>query len=296
LRDKALCVEGEKMQLGEFGTRYLQPHFGSDDNQPTMLRSTSRAYMALLLTLTVAACATRAPYDPFKVPRDQILGRIKTVALMPLQLPQGIEDLEAVRAAFRKLVESRMQAGGFTTIADQEFETRWKRAAEEVGGLYDPMSGKLDVEKFKAVRQKVFRALQSKFGVEGVLDVRVIPALASFGYGVANWDGTRQEIQPGALLLGIAGAYSIGKVGALSFGAWLRDMDDQILFANVGGIQVTSTLSFGGKFLPVPSTELLKDAERNSAAVNLALGQLTGSSTPASVQTTAEGTPTPDSR
>jgi hypothetical protein len=248
------------------------------------------------LTITVAACATRAPYDPFKVPRDQVLGRIKTVALMPLQLPQGIEDPEAVRAAFRKLVESRMQAGGFTPISDQEFQARWKGASKEAGGLYDLISGKVDVEKSKAVRQNVFRALQSEFGVEAILDVRVIRVLAGFAYGVANWDGARQEMQPGAFLQGILGVHTTGKVGALSLVVWLWDMNDRILFANAGGIQVTSTLSFGGEFVPVSSTELLKDPERNSAAVNLALGQLMGSSTAASVQTAPEGTPTPDSR
>ena len=114
-------------------------------------------------------------------------------------------------------------------------------------------------------------------GVEGVLDVRVIPVVAGFGAGGARWDGANQEIQPGAVVKGILlGSWSSGRVGALSLAVWLRDMDDRTLYANAGGIQVTSTLSFGGAFVPVPSTELLKDSERNSTAVNLALGQLTG--------------------
>jgi hypothetical protein len=202
-----------------------------------------------------------------------------------------------VRTAFRVLIESRMRAAGFTPLSDEEFEARWKRASEGAGGLYDPVSGTYNAEKAKAVRQTVLRALQSELGVEGVLEVGVIPVVVEFSAGRARWDGTTQDIQPGAVLKGVfLGAWSSGKVGALSFVARLRDMEDRVLFPNAGGIQVTATLSFGDKFVPVPPTELLKDPERNAAAVGLALAQLTGEIAPTGVS--PSGTPTPgvDSR
>ena len=235
----------------------------------------------LLVATTVMACGSKVtPYDPFKVPREELVARTKTVALTQLALPADIPDPDHVRDTFRPLIESRMRAAGFAVVLEEEFESRWKRASEGEGGPYDPNSGKFNVEKAKVIRQRVFKSLQSELGVDAVLELGIVPVVVEFAAGRARWDGTFQDMQPGAVVKGVfLGSWSSGKVGALSLVARLRDMEDQILFSNAGGIEVTAKLSFGDKFVPVPVAELLKDPERNAAAVRLALAQLTGETT-----------------
>jgi hypothetical protein len=256
------------------------------------LRSRILRYLTLLVVLEISACTSRVPYDPFKVPRDEIESRIKTVALTPLQLPRDIEDPESVRATFRQLIESRMRAGGFTIIPDADFEARWDQASQEVGGLYDPMTGTYDKEKGKQVYDKVMHAMASDH-VDALLIVKVVPANAPFGGGWAHWDGAQQQIRPGGFWSNVFLGSVSGTVEGLSLIASMRDMDDRLLFVNAGGIQLLTTLSTGGHFVRVPVSQLLKDPERNATAVALALGPLTGNVTPTSGDARPHGTPTP---
>jgi hypothetical protein len=116
--------------------------------------------------------------------------------------------------------------------------------------------------------------------VDALLIVKVVPVSAAFGGGWARWDGASQQIRPNGFWSALTLNREAGNIGALSLVVGRRGMDDRLLYANAGGIQVMTTLSLGGRFVHEPPSQWLKDPERNAAAVRLTLGPLIGDFTP----------------
>jgi len=58
------------------------------------------------------------------------------------------------------------------------------------------------------------------------------------------------------------------------------DFDGREMYVNFGGVQVTSKLYPGMKFVDIPPSEFLVDQARNIRAVNIALNPLLGQPSP----------------
>ena len=248
-----------------------------------MMLSCRPLALAAVAAVAFIGCAAQKapPRDPFSVPREQILQNIRTVALTEISLPDNIIDPEAVKKEFQGLIRATLEAGGFSTIPQHQFESRWKAAVAEAGGIYDPVTGQLKEELAKQLRRKVYTSLRSELGADGVLVARIVPVAAGFKSGKARWDGAWQVFQPGAATTEpLLGYWTTGSVPALSLQVWLWDVDENVVYSNAGGIEVTSTMSFG-RFLDVPAKNLLKDSVRNSQSVGLALTPLTVGPPPA---------------
>jgi hypothetical protein len=53
-------------------------------------------------------------------------------------------------------------------VPSQEMERFWRRAAEEVGAMFDPVSGEVDKAHLEAARAAVYRDLTSEPHVDAV--------------------------------------------------------------------------------------------------------------------------------
>ncbi|HEX9445446.1 MAG TPA: hypothetical protein VGA73_15100, partial [Candidatus Binatia bacterium] len=95
---------------------------------------------SIAVALTLAGCSAAPPANPFKIPRADVAARVRTIALSPLGLPGNIEQPEAVRFHFESLVAAKLRDGGFQVVPSAEYAAIWQRAAENIGGIYDPVS------------------------------------------------------------------------------------------------------------------------------------------------------------
>jgi hypothetical protein len=152
---------------------------------------------------------------------------------------------------------------------------------DQVGGYFDPVTGKRDESKFKAVRKHCLRELSTKCNADAILYSAIGVFKATISGTYAHWHGTSEYFKTGGKwkkLLDTSG-YT-GAVGGLSLVVAIKDINDVDMYVNPGGIQLAAKLS-GGKFVPVPRSQLFANEERNVAAVNIALGPLvTKSETP----------------
>lgn len=225
-----------------------------------------------------AGCATTPPYNPFKIPQDELYGKIKTIALAPVAVPEGLEDPQPVKAMFASLIEAKLREAGFSTVPSAEYAEIWKRMTEKVGGYFDPVTGKRDESKFKALRKHCLRELSTKYNANAVVYPEIRFVKANFSGNTASWHGTSESVKVPtegvlqALLSGGGGHY--GTLAALSLVVTIKDMDEVEMYVNPGGIQVLARVSSRGKFVPVPPNELLVNEERNGAAVDIALEPL----------------------
>jgi hypothetical protein len=245
-----------------------------------MICSRVCAIILMLMVLEVGCATPPPPYEPFKTSREELFAKVKTIALAPVRIPADIEDQEPVRKKFESLIEAKLREAGFVVIPSSEYEALWKRTTEQMGGVYDPMTGKPDEAKTKAVITHTLRELQRTANAEAVLYSRVQPVVARFFNGMAKWDGTSESVTGAAatstlarfLLIGPQAGTS-GTVSALSLVAIINDINDVMMYANGGGIQLTARLS-GHSFTPVPRKELFSTEEHYIKPVNLALDSL----------------------
>ena len=155
--------------------------------------------------------------------------------------------------------------------------------SEQVGGYFNPVTGKRDETKFKTVREYTLREISTKFNADAILYAAIVPVRAQWSGRTASWDGVEEPIKStGAQIVEafLFGTTSRGTVGALSLAVIVEDRNGVDMYINSGGIQVLAKIS-GGEFIPVPRHELFANEERNVAAVNIALGPLVTKSTTA---------------
>ena len=145
----------------------------------------------------------------------------------------------------------------------------------------DPVTGKRDETKFKTVREHALRELSTKFKADAVLYPNIRAGTARFAGGQANWDGASESLSPTEGFMGMlmVGQFQ-GTTGALSLIVTIENIHGVDAYVNGGGIQLISKLS-GGKFVPVPRSQLFADEKRIAAAVNIALGPLARNPAPA---------------
>jgi hypothetical protein len=91
-----------------------------------------------ILLYGLSACAATKTYDPFKIAHADIRGRVKVVALVPIELSTDAEDPAAVKAKFEWLIRSKLEEGGFKVIPSDEFASILKKTVEKLGPVYDP--------------------------------------------------------------------------------------------------------------------------------------------------------------
>src|SRR5262245_39610588 len=188
--------------------------------------------------LAITACAHATPYDPFRVPPEQIRANVRVLAVGPLIVPRDLENPEPVKARFQQLIEAQFREAGYTIVGPGETRPVWDSLAAESHGLYDPVTGEPDAAKVRAFHDAVYRELKTRFGVDAMLLSALWVVPAKLEDDVARWDGTSQGAGRKKFWKAVLGVSHSGTIPALSLHVRLADSDDKDLYENRGGIQV----------------------------------------------------------
>jgi hypothetical protein len=234
----------------------------------------------LIAAMVVAGCVpAAAPYNPFKMSAPEIRQKVKRVALAPVILPVDLDDPEPVKAKFEALIQAKLREGGFTAVPSQEVDALWKRMKEQLGGFFDPITGKRDEAKFKTAREHLLREVSATTKADAILHPAIQLVKVNFGNSQARWHGTSESLITGGFWGAFLAGANNGTTSALSLFVTLEDVNGVELYVNAGGIQLAAKLS-GQRFAAVPRNELFADEKRNLAAVNVALNPLIGKTAP----------------
>lgn len=228
------------------------------------------------VALIASGCATTTPYNPFKVTREEIYDKTRTIVLAPVAMPSGLDDPEPAKNTFQRLIEAKLQEARFMVVPSEKYAEIWKEMTEQVGGYFDPVSGKRDESKYKTVREHTFQELKTKFNADATLYPVIWVAKVNWSGTMARWHGASEPIMSTGrqIVEALAGISRQGTLPALSLSVYLRDIHGTDLYINSGGIQLLSKFS-GGKLTTVPQQELFVNPERNQGAVDIALDPLT---------------------
>jgi hypothetical protein len=232
--------------------------------------------MSVMLTV-LAGCATipRFTDQPFKVDQEEFYRTVRVVALEPPVIGEIKQAAEA-QAEFESLAAEKLKEAGLSVIASDKYGSLRESLGKQDGGLYDPVTGKINEAKAKELQKKIFDELRAQYGIDAVARVVVLPRTAYFSACRARWDGVEQAMASCGFLEG-GGNYN-GRISAISLLVAIRDKEGKILFMNAGGIQLIARLKTGffkaAQFESIAPDDLFVDKLKNRAAVDIALDPL----------------------
>jgi hypothetical protein len=233
--------------------------------------------LALTVTSTVAAGA--AADARFVIPREQIIGMVKKVGVMPVSVPAFVPDADAVSARLESEVLARVTAGGFEIVPPQAMRDIRDRARVALGGLYDPVTGAASKEKVDAFQEFTTSEYRLNHPVDATLRVRVLERAAPYAGSYASWDGVKDPISGRSGLGGFfMGGGATGHVPALSLIVQLIGADGKVLYGSYGGLQI---LQYVTAFMGAVSQRavdpkfIMRDQARDERALAVALDPLT---------------------
>jgi len=117
-----------------------------------------RALTLVFLVAAITGCVT-TPYDPFVISRSEIYERVNTLAMMSLQCPD-FDRKEEVSARYEALIAEHLEAAGFEVIPSEESSSIRNSMIEQLGGMFDPITGTVDEEKQQALKAHMFSQLK----------------------------------------------------------------------------------------------------------------------------------------
>ena len=160
-----------------------------------MIRQSLLMAVLAFVIMGVAHAAKAPPYDPFKTPRQDFYTKIKTVALAPVSgVSEDLENRGQVAAMFEKYISDKLRQARFSVVASDEYAKILKRMTEQVGGYFDPVTGKRDEAKLKSALEHTRRELATSVNADAVLFPHFVVVKAKFYGGRVSWDGTHESV------------------------------------------------------------------------------------------------------
>lgn len=231
---------------------------------------------ACLITFSTGCAVT--PYDPFIKSRSEIYERVDTLAMMPLKCPD-FDRKEEVSARYEALITERLETAGFKVIPSSEVSSIRDPMIEQMGGMFDSITGEADEEKLEAVRLHTMNELIAKFDIDAYIVPMIVIVRASWSGNSAKWGGVTDTVS------GKTGLWAdfwknsnmSGTIPAMSLVVGLRDKtNSEVYYLGRGGIQLIAHYgeTFAGGFVGIPKSEWFVDEEKDVIAVAIALSAL----------------------
>ncbi|MGF1510487.1 MAG: hypothetical protein ACFB9M_13390 [Myxococcota bacterium] len=116
-----------------------------------------------------------------------------TVAVLPIDFfvreADQIELNDDHRAEIQMIIRSVASAHGLRVV-DRGVGEAWQRALNEVGGMFDPVTGRVDKLKTQRIASRVLQRLEADY----LVTPKLLYTLAELTGSSARWDGVRRSV------------------------------------------------------------------------------------------------------
>jgi hypothetical protein len=129
--------------------------------------------IAILLIIGGSPTWADDDYQPLKIPAESILNRVKVIAMEPFTVPVDVVLSGELRIKLEQILLEELENRGYQVLPSIEFDSRWQRYSEQIGGVYDPQTGIRDEEKYGIVWDFTTRELQNRFHAQAVADPNI---------------------------------------------------------------------------------------------------------------------------
>jgi len=226
----------------------------------------------IFIIIIEVGCATTVP-KPFKIDKEEFFNKTKTIVMVPITIPDFIDNQNLIRAKFETMIEDKLRNAGFLIISSKEMDYIWNQHSEKIGGVFNPLTGKRDESKQSIVFENTMKELNIKYHPDALLYSGIIVVAAKFSGVMASWHGVTEYRSASSALGGLLkefGTMSTGSMRALSLGIGIKNNNGTEIYNHWGGIQLLQKVT-AGNFIVVPKNELLVRNDLNEKAVLIAL-------------------------
>ena len=216
---------------------------------------------------TASASAPAALLSPTAIRQS-----IKTIAIVPIDL-DGSPQSTTIQTIYQNQLSMTLQSAGYNVVSAYSYAQSWRNALEEVGGVFDPLTGKPQEEKFAHAGEIHMDTLKEQYHVDAALSASFETVDAPFdSKGMAQWDGVSRPVFAAG---DMPPKLHYGAVPAISLCVRLLDMDKTSLYSRRIGVAVLARGTHLG--LSERSTMVvLEDESAAGPAAKAALSGLTG--------------------
>lgn len=219
------------------------------------------------------------PAKPPAVDRAAFLEKYRRIVVAAPDIPETT-NRAAARERLAAALTAALQQAGFNVVPPASYAAVWEPIYVASGGFYDPITGKLLVEKRDAAIREAFQRLGADSPVDAVFLSQVVLRPARLEKGEAKWDGASIELAGGAMggLFGGSSGFG-GTVPALSLEVRAVDKDLNEVFLGRGGIELLVRFKGGsllesGSFDDVPESDWLAKPVNDEKAAQRAIAPL----------------------
>jgi hypothetical protein len=232
-----------------------------------------------LLVITIACmagCSTAVHRSSLS--KQDFKTQVKTVVLTDLNLPDALQHRQDVSSYYLQQIREIFARNNIQVIAPEVYYSVFNEMRDANGGYFNAQTGQRDDEKFAKVQRETLARLKQSHNIDAVLyhDIRV--RNANFGQYRAEWDGQSEAYEKNnndaANFFSSLVQQTSGRLPAISYLVFIKDVQAKELYMGAGGIQLVSKLNNQDKFEPLPLAELLQDSSTMAFSVTEALRKL----------------------
>ena len=220
----------------------------------------------------------RPPKAP-SVDSAAFLRTYRRIVVAPPDVPETT-NRAAARERLATALTAGLQRAGFEVVPPASYAAVWDPIDAASGGFYDPLTGKLRLEKRDAAIREAIQKLATDSPVDAVFLSQVVLRPARLEKGEAKWDGASVELSGGTMGGLFGGSSGLGgTVPALSLEVRAIDKDLNEVFLGRGGIELLVRFKGGsllepGSFDERPESDWLDKPANDEKAVQRAIAPL----------------------
>lgn len=246
--------------------------------------SIPRLHFALL---AIALLASGAWADDLPPP-ETVRAQLKTVAIMPMVVPNDVPQRVEVQHRFELALEARFAAAGIQVIPASAMAELQAKVRTALGGFYDPQTGEPDKARAEMFDEHVWSEFRRLHPADAWVYSTVELRRAAAGGAWMEWDGVQESAigsaEPMKDMFKAPSAQ--GGLPAISLLVLVVRPDRQPLYGRYGGLQPMAYFgesSFAKSMMMVPQQismvqvdpeSVLADPARDQRAIALALDPL----------------------
>ncbi len=187
----------------------------------------------LMLTCAMAALpAVAAKDDAFTISKKEFKKQYKVIALSPIDADPILKMPDSVAAMVEEEITKHLEKRGYVVIPSSILGEIRKRMEAQVGGVTDPETGGIYMQRLRAVRDHGFRELWFRHELDAVATIRVSASKVPFEKDRVSWDGVKQKVERKG-----GGSFS-GNIFVSSVAFAIFDDTDAMLYSHRGGLEV----------------------------------------------------------
>lgn len=207
----------------------------------------------IILTLFVVSCSSTRTYNPtvfsYHIDQETLQKKpIKKVVLAPVNMgtPPPSYLLKGQRKV-KAAVKNYLRSNGYEILPNHVFDNAWKQASRSYGNVYDPSTGKIDGDAWRAAMIITGEKLRKETDADAIVFADVFVHEVSHSAGLshhARWYGVTRKPSTIGAGQGVPLDFNWGQaVKAASLKVTIFNTDLQRVFHSIGGIDSLQSIS-----------------------------------------------------